>query len=195
MKVRSLVIPAVLIALLAGCTPQTPAPSQNPTSSPSASTPAPAPTSAAPTQSPVALVDSCDSLVALDVVQREFSPHFVSIPIGAEYGDPVAQAFLNDGGLICLWGIPQSGAGFTMYVAEGIAGSDSEQASAWAAAGYTQCAEFDVCYYESETNEEGSFWTLHALAGGFELRVFAQSGSLDPLMAVAHEAATNMGYI
>ena len=197
MRVRALIIPALVVAMLAGCTPQTPAPSASPSTSPSpgssAQTPSTAPT-AAPTQAAVALPGSCDALVPLAVVQREFSPRFETIVIDASYGDPVAQDFMARGGITCLWGIPQSGAGYTMYAAERATSTDAAQVAQWTAAGFTQCSEFDACYYELASSEEGDFYTLHALVGGFELRAFSSAGGPDALMGVAIAAATSMGY-
>ena len=127
-------------------------------------------------------------------MHAEFSPRFEPIFIDPTYGDQVAQGFIARGGLICLWDITRSSAGFTVCVAERSTKTDPDQIAEWALAGYTECSEFDACCCEKLTTDVGGFWTLHALIDGIELRVFTSSGSLDPLRAVAHAAATSIGY-
>lgn len=200
MKFRAVVVPAaVMLALaggaLAGCAPEaTPAPSasasaniQNPSTSPSPS----------PTAKQLVLPEDCDVLVPLATVHSEFSAEFESIFIAADLGDADTQSFAARNGLTCLWGIPNSDAGFvSVYAAVRATASDELQVAKWTARAYSECPPFlDACYFEDVKNEIGEVWTVHALVEGFELRIQATSVSIDPLLVVAREAATNMGYV
>jgi hypothetical protein len=194
MKFRAIVVPAVLIFALAGCAPEPIVSSPSP--SPSESTPSASP-SETPAGSQLTLPDDCDVLVPISVIHDEFYSGFESIYFAADLGDASAQSFAARNGLTCLWGIPQSDAGFiTVFAAERGMDTDEEQAAAWKSAGYTECPPFlDVCYFEESTEETGEVWTAHVLVDGFELQIQASSTSLDPLLAVAREAATSMGYL
>ncbi|MBX3092146.1 MAG: hypothetical protein KF801_06515 [Cryobacterium sp.] len=196
MKFRAIVVPAsIALALsLAGCAPEPLAPSP----SPSASIPAPSETpSASPTGIQLTLPDDCDVLVPLPVIQAQFASNFESIFMIADNGGPDAQSFAARGGLTCLWGIPNSDAGFvTVFAAQRLTDTDAEQVATWQADGDKECPPFmDACYFDDSHNEIGEVWTVHVLVEGFELEIQATSSSIDPLLVVAREAATNMGYI
>ncbi len=194
MKIRALVVPVALILTLAGCAPEPVVPSSTPT--PSVTTPSPTPT-ASPSGSKLTLPEDCEILVPINVIHAQFSEQFESIYFAADLGGSSAQSFAARNGLTCLWGIPQSDAGsVTVFAAERATSTDAQQVSKWQTAGYTECPSFlDACYYEDVTNEIGEMWTVHALVDGIELQVQATSTSIDPLLVVAREAATNMGYV
>ncbi len=195
MKLHAIVIPAVLIFALAGCAPE---PGASPPLAPSASpTATPSPTSTpSPSGTSLVLPFGCDELVPTDVIHTQFSSSFESIYFAADLGDDAAQSFASRLGLTCLWGIPQSDAGFVkVFAAERDTDTDEQQVAIWRSAGYTDCSPFlDACYVEDVLEEGGEVWTVHALVGGFELRVFATSTSIEPLLATAREAAKNMGH-
>lgn len=201
MKIRAVVLPVTIALLLTGCAPEplTPAPSPSVSEpSPEATTdPTTSPTSSpSPTEVSLALPADCPSLVPLATIKSEFSPSFVHIVTGPDYGGPDAQDFAARGGLTCTWGIPQSGSSAAVYAAERATATDAEQVAAWVAAGYSECLPFlDACYHEEVSADFGEYRTLFVLVGGFELRVQASTGSVDPLMTVARAAATSIGYI
>ncbi len=202
MKIRRSAVPAVAILAalaipLSGCAPEPVAPSTSPSPSPSVSSSPISTPSETPDVSSLIIPDDCDEMVPISVVHDQFSPAFEPIFVTANDGDPAAQDFAARNGLTCLWGIPNSDAGFlTVFVAERDADSDADQVAEWQGAGYTECPPFlDECYYEDEVDEIGEVWTAHILVDGFELRVQATAVSLDPLLIVARSAATNMGYV
>lgn len=196
MKTPAILVPAVLILLLAGCAPEPVAPTSSMTPNPSVTatgTPKPTETPAAST---LTIPDDCSELVPLSIVKEQFDPGFQSIFITANDGDPAAQDFASRNGLTCLWGIPNSDAGFLkVYVAERDSATDKEQVAEWKTAGYKECPKFlDACFVEEEMNEIGHVWTAHVLVDGFEMHIHATAASLDPLLVVARSAASNMGY-
>lgn len=198
MKFRALVVPLVVTVALAGCGPLgQPSPSPSPSSSASDEPTSSGSASASPSGMHLALPGDCAGLVPLDTIHSEFSPQFEPIAISSDTGDPSAQDFTARGGLICLWGIPNSDAGSVMvFAAPRATDSDEQQVDEWRSAGYSECPPFlDACYFEDVTNEIGEYWTVHALVEGFELRIQATSTSLDPLLVVARAAATSMGYV
>lgn len=195
MKSRVFAILAVLVIPLTGCAPEPAGPSSSPgpvvSSSPSPSA------SKTPEASPLVIPDSCEDLVPIGVVHEQFFSGFEPIFMTANDGDPMAQDFAARNGLTCLWGIPNSDAGFlTVFVAERDTETDSLQVAEWQGAGYTECPPFlDACYYEDVVDEVGEVWTAHILVEGFEMRIQATSVSLDPLLVVARSASTNMGHV
>lgn len=200
-RFRTVSLVAILAALaipLSGCAPEPVVPSPSVSSpSPSVSSSPSATPSETPEASSLVIPDDCDEMVPISVVHDQFSPDFEPIFITANDGDPAAQDFAARNGLTCLWGIPNSDAGFlTVFVAERDGDSDSVQVAEWQGAGYTECPPFlDECYYEDQVDEIGEVWTAHILVEGFELRVQATAVSLDPLLIIARSAATNMGYV
>jgi hypothetical protein len=153
--------------------------------------------SASPTSSSLVLPESCDALVPIEVIHTQFAPSFESIFLIADSADEAAQTFAARNGITCLWGIPNSDAGFvTVYAAVRGTDTDEEQADIWRGSGFEECPPFlDACFYEDVADEIGEVWTVHALVDGYELRVQATSTSLDPLLVVAREATDNMGYL
>lgn len=196
MKIRTLVIPVVLLVALAGCTSNSVG---QPNPSVSSSSTAPAPSSeptAGPTTAAVALPASCEALVSTATIQREFSPSFNPTPYVAHPENTLGQEFTDRGGLICLWSIPQSEGFVAIYVAERATATDADQIAAWRGAGFADCSPLvDACFFEEEETMVGMMSTVYTLAGGFELRLRTSAGSLSPLRAVVQEAATNMGYV
>lgn len=194
---RALVLPLALLLSLAGCTPALQeAPTESP--SPVVTEPAPAVTEAeVPAAPALSIPNSCIDLVPLATVRAQFSPGFESIGMVPGWGDPEAGDFVNRGGITCLWGIPNSGAAaLTVYVAPRATSTDEEQITAWSAAGYSECPTFlDGCFYEALSFDGVDVRIIHALVGGFEMRVEAGSAPLDPLLVAARAAATSMGYV
>lgn len=195
MKFRALVIPAVLLVVLVGCTPE---PDASPVASPSAhesapsDAPSPTPT---PTTAQLVIPGGCEALVAIEVVHSEFSPQFGPKAFVLHPEDEVGQSFADRNGLNCLWTIPRSEAFVGMHVAVRGPDSDAEQIAQWQSASLTECPAFlDACFYEQEETMVGTMWTVYALVDGFELRATTSAGSLDPLLALTREAAANMGY-
>ena len=196
LRFRSAFIPALLALTLTGCgTVQAPTPSPVPSSS--ASTPT---SSAAPAASPAAnalvLPGDCVSLVPTSVVQGEFGTNWVPISYTPQAEDVVGRDFAARGGLVCLWGIPNSGAGMTVLVAERATATDQEQVAEWASAGLTECSPFlDACFSRVFETEVDMMAELRVLVEGFEIRIQGSSSTIDPLRVLAREAATNMGYV
>lgn len=195
MKFRTILIPAALIFLLAGCggapTPGTD-PSASPILDPPASSPTPEPS---PSVAAVSLPADCASLVRTSVIQAEFGPSFVPIVLPSP-GSLEAQSFQDRGGLTCLWGIPQSGAAMTVFAASRATATDAEQENAWRAAGYSECPPFlDACFFDVIDSEMGEYSTVHVLVAGFELEISGATEGIDPLLIIAREASNNMGYL
>ena len=200
MKFRALALPVALMLTLAGCTPDSGAqptptpsgPSAAVESSPSAPADPPAPV---PTAAPLTIPETCDALVPIDVVQQQFSTKFAPVAYVAHPEDEIGQNFADRNGLNCIWAIPRSEAFVAVYVAERATASDAAQMADWQSAGFTDCSPLlDACFHEEEETMVNIMQTVYALAGGYELRVRASAGSVDPLLAVATEAATNLGY-
>jgi hypothetical protein len=197
MVIRTIIAPLALLLALAGCVP---APAPSPEESPTPSVVSPAP-SATASESPAApaleIPSNCADLVPLATIRAQFASSFEPIAFTPGWISPTTQDFIDRGGLVCLWGIPQSDAGaLTAYVAERATATDEQQIDAWQAAGYLECPPFlDACFYESETFEFGEFWTVHTLVEGFEMNIQAISMSIDPLLVIARAMATSMGYL
>lgn len=193
MKIRVLILPVVLMVALAGCAPEAAAP-VNPSPSASQQSPSAMP-SDSPTVAPVAIPGDCETLVPLVVVHREFSSQFDPVAYVAHPEDLIGQSFADRNGLNCIWDIPRSEGFATVFVAERETVSDAAQIAAWRGAGFTECTSvLDACFSEEEETMVGTMQTVYALAGGFELRATTSAGSRDSLLALATEAATNMGY-
>ncbi len=192
MKIRALAVLAALAISLTGCRPGPEAPSAGPEPSTEAS--------ASPSASPalvIAIPGSCEELVPIGVVHEQFAPDFESIPATLVDGGPVAQDFRSRGGLTCVWGIPNSDAGFvSLFVAERATATDAEQVGLWQVEGYPECPPFlDACHYEQVVDDFGEYWNAFILVEGFELRLQATTSSLDPMLVVARAASTSMGYV
>lgn len=194
MRILTAVVPFIVVFALVGCAPEAPVATPDPTVSPSAEQPSSSP-SAPEHEATVSLPGECETLVPLSIVHSDFSDNFESIAMDAASGDPVAQSFRDRNGLTCLWGIPNSDAGVTLFVGERATSTDAEQVSQWSAAGYAECSAFlDACFHESGVDEVGAWQLLHALVDGYEIRVHGSSATLDPLLSLARTAATNMGH-
>ncbi|MCC6270399.1 MAG: hypothetical protein IT190_03905 [Microbacteriaceae bacterium] len=196
LRIRTAVLPVLLVLAVSGCG-SAPAPSSGPEPSPSSSEPAPSATPAAsPAVDELVLPGDCVSLVPTAVIQNEFGPNWVPISYTPHAEDVVGQDFVARGGLVCLWGIPSSGAGVTVYVAERATATDLEQVTEWVSDGLMDCSPFlDACFSKITETEMGTMAEVHVLVEGFEMRVQSSASSIDPLLVFAHEAATNMGYI
>lgn len=197
MMIRANVIPLALLLTLTGCVP-TPEPPPEGSPGPSVTAPTPSPTvSASPAAPALKLPGSCAELVPLATVHAEFAPSFESIDLLPGWGGPVAQDFASRGGLVCVWGIPNSDAGaLNLYVAERATATDEQQVDTWRSAGYSECPPFlDACYYQFESNEVGEFWTVHVLVEGYEMSIQATAETINPLLVAARAAATTMGYV
>ena len=195
MKLRAVVVSLAVVVALAGCAPEAaPAPSTSPSASVTVPSASP---SASPTVKSLTLPEDCSVLVPLTTIHTEFYSGFVPIYLAADLGDDTIQSFASRNGLTCLWGIPNSDAGYVkVFAAVRATATDDQQIALWSSAGYSECPPFlDACFYEDVKNEIGEVWTVHALVEGFELRIEATSVTLDPLLVVARDAATSMGYI
>lgn len=196
MRFPLLFVPVLLLSTLSACV-TAPGPSSSPAPGPSSSNPAqsPAPT-ATPAVDDLVLPGDCASLVPVAVIQREFGPRWVAISYTPHAEDVVSQDFAARGGLVCLWGIPNSGAGVTVHVAERATATDLEQVGVWASEGLTDCSPFlDACFSQVSETMVGMMARLHVLVEGFEIRVQGSASSIDPLRVFAREAADNMGYV
>ena len=195
MKFRALILPAVMMVALAGCAPEPAAPA-NPSSSPSQPAP-PATTSPTPTPTvdPISLPADCEALVPTSTVHREFSPQFDPVAFVPHPEDEIGQSFAERDGLICTWTIPRSEAFVAVYAAESAAASDAAQIADWRSAGFTECPGIlDACFSEDFETMVGQMSIVYALADGYEIQARTSAGSIDSLLVLAQEAATNMGY-
>lgn len=193
MKIRALILPVVLTVALAGCVPTAPTPS--PTAGESGGSPSATP-SESPAVAPVALPGDCGTLVPLALVHSEFSADFNPVAYTAHPEDLVGQSFADREGLNCVWSIPSSEGFVSVFVAERETASDAEQVALWSSAGFSECTStLDACFSQEEETMVSIMHTVYALAGGFELRAVTSAGSVDQLLVLATEAATNMGYL
>lgn len=150
---------------------------------------------AAPAVDELVLPGDCASLVPTAVIQNEFGPNWVAINYAPHAEDFAGQDFVARGGLVCLWGIPNSGAGVTVYVAERATATDLEQVTEWVSEGLMDCSPFlDACFSKITETEVDTMVEVHVLVEGFEMRIQGSASSIDPLLVFAQEAATNMGY-
>lgn len=186
------VIAAMLLTGCGGGAPE-PAPSSSPVDEPS-STP-----SEAPSEGPRVLTipGSCDELVSIDDIHSIFGPAFVPIPYERGTGDPELDAFVDRGGISCIWGIPDSDAGaFALSAAPRATADDATQIAAWVAEGLSECPAFlDACFYEGIEDQVGTYHRAHVLVEGFELRAFATTTALDPLLQGIRAATDSMGHL
>lgn len=186
---------AVSSFALAGCSPSEPAgPSPEPSSSPTA-----APTSSpSPTAGPaaVSIPDSCGELVPIEWIHAQYGNDFEEIPITSGMGSADVEDFRSRGGLACMWGLPASEFGVTIFVAPRATSSDAEQVAEWEAAGYTLGPDFlDATYYQHAVDDFGDHMTVWTLVEGFELKAQAGISTVDPLLIILREATENMGYV
>lgn len=189
MKLRTLAVPAVLVAALGGC-----APASDVESSPSATEAAPS-VAPAPEGDPLVIPENCDDLVSMNTIHTQFDTSFVAEPFVLHAEDSVGQSFADRGGINCAWILPQSDGFVTLHIAEREAGSDEEQVAAWQTAGLPECPPFlDACFYKEEETMVGAMLTSYALVDGFEVRAISSAGPLDALLELTREAVTNMGY-
>lgn len=186
---------AVASFALAGCTPSEPAePSPEPTAS-STSEPT---TSPSATAEPVAvsIPDTCGELVPIEWIHAQYGSDFEEIPITSGMGSEDVEEFRSRGGLACMWGLPASEFGVTIFVAPRATSSDAEQVAQWEAAGYTLGPDFlDATYYEHIVDDFGDHMTVWTLVEGFELKAQAGIPEVDPLLIILREATENMGYV
>lgn len=180
--------------LLVGCGPSEPTdppvetPSSTPTSSPS--------TSPSPSSAVVSIPDTCEDLIPLDWVHSQYGADFEAIPITDGMGSGDAEGFRARGGLACMWGLPASEYGITVFVAPRATATDAEQIALWQSAGYSLGPDFlDATYYELIIDDFGHHMTVWSLVEGFELKAHSPIETVDPLLVVLREASENMGYV
>lgn len=195
MKSRMALLSLAVVVALTGCG-GAPTPAADPASTPAPSVPSSPPTVAPTAAGPVvALPADCASLVRTSAVQDLLGVEFVPIVLPTPYS-PDAQVFADRGGLVCMWGIPQSDASITVFAAPRATASDAEQENLWRTAGYSECPPFlDVCLLEVVPEDMGGYSSLHVLVAGFELEVAASVEEIDTLLILAREASNNMGYL
>lgn len=187
---------AVASFALAGCSPGVPA---EPTVEPSASAPV---SSSEPSESPtaepagVSIPDSCGELVPIGWVHGQYGPDFEEIPIADGMGSEDVTQFRDRGGLACMWGLPASEYGITVFVAPRATATDADQVELWEAAGYSLGPDFlDATYFEHVVDDFGDHMTVWTLVEGFELKAHAPVSTVDPLLIILREATENMGYV
>ena len=187
---------AVASFALVGCSP-----GSGPEPEPSAEPSIVAPTGAPPSTPPLDLVEvsippSCGELVPIDWVHAQYGADIVEIPITDGMGSEDVTEFRDRGGLACMWGLPASEFGITVYVAPRATSSDAEQVALWEAAGYSLGPDFlDATYFEHIVDDFGDHMTVWTLVEGFELKAHSPVSSVDPLLIILREAAENMGYV
>lgn len=178
---------------LTGCTPEEPSePSSEATSSPTA-----VPTST-PSAEPVvvAIPETCEELVPISWIHAQYGSDIEAIPITEGLGSGDVEEYRSRGGLACMWGLPASEFGVTVFVAPRATATDAEQIAQWEAAGYTLGPDFlDATYYEHIVDDFGEHMTVWTLVEGFELKSQTPSSSVDPLLIILREATENMGYV
>lgn len=195
MKAVSVIVSVgVASLLLVGCGPSEPMepPVETPTSTPS-STP-----TASPTASPVvvAIPDSCDDLIPLSWVHSQYGTDFEAIPITDGMGSEDVENFRARGGLACMWGLPASEFGITVFVAPRATSTDAEQVALWQSAGYSLGPDFlDATYYEHIVDDFGHHMSVWTLVEGFELKAQSPIDTVDPILIILREATENMGYV
>ena len=186
----------VVMALgLAGCTPGAP-PEPSESAAPSAEpTPGETP-SASPTATALVLPDSCEGAVPLTWIKANFGDGVERIMLDPNGGGPVTGDFNATGAMVCFWGIPNSGAGFSMTIAERATATDDEQVAAWEAAGYQLGPDFlDALWYESGPAGGEEFVRLYALVEGWEIQTDGYGTELDPYLLLIRQATDSMGYL
>lgn len=193
--VRRLAVILMAALALTGCGPA----GETPGASPEPTDPGPS-TSASPSGAPggsgLVLPETCDELVPITWIRTAFGDAFESIPYDASGGDPTAADFAARGGLACLWGIPNSDAGVTLFVAERATPTDEAQVAEWQAAGYQLGPDFlDACWFEQVSSEIGEMVTVHALVEGYELRAQGLGVHIDPYLSLIRQATDSMGYV
>ena len=193
--VRRCVVILSAVLALSGCGPA----GETPGTSPQPADPGPS-TSASPSETPdtpaLVLPETCDSLVPIAWIRSAFGGSFQNIPYDASSGDPTAADFAARGGLACLWGIPNSDAGVTLFVAERATPTDETQVAEWEAAGYQLGPDFlDACWFEQVSSEIGEMVTVHALVEGYELRAQGPGVEIDPYLSLIRQATDSMGYV
>lgn len=195
MKAVSVLVGVGLASLvLVGCTPAelTEPPAETPTSTPTVEP------SATPTVSPVvvSIPDSCDELIPIDWVHSQYGTDFEAIPITDGIGSGDVEEFRARGGLACMWGLPASEYGITVFVAPRATATDAEQVALWEAAGHSAGPDFlDATYYEHIVDDFGHHMSVWALVEGFELKAQSPIETIDPMLIVLREATENMGYV
>ena len=186
---------AVASFALSGCTPPegvgpSPAPSVSPTVAPTVS---PSPT---PEPEGLTIPDTCGELVPIEWVHAQYGSDFEEIPITGGMGSGDVEEYRSRGGLACMWGLPASEFGVTVFVAPRATSSDAEQVAEWEAAGYTLGPDFlDATYFEHTVDDFGDHMTVWTLVEGFELKAQAGAPTPDPLLIILREATENMGYV
>lgn len=185
---------AVASFAMVGCSPGVPV---EPSPEPSIV----APTGAPPSTPPLELVEvsippSCGALIPIEWVHGEYGPDFEEIPIADGMGSEDVTQFRDRGGLACMWGLPASEYGITVFVAPRATATDADQVALWEAAGYSLGPDFlDATYYEHVVDDFGDHMTVWTLVEGFELKAHSPASSVDPLLIILREATENMGYV
>ncbi|CAN5124758.1 hypothetical protein BH11ACT5_BH11ACT5_02700 [soil metagenome] len=171
-SIHALIASAVLVVVLAGCTPSAPEPIPSPTPSATEVKPTPKPTPTI-TVEPLAIPE-CETLLPLATAKSLFSENTEFLgeqPAGEFVGRqtvasiPVVLSTASPS-RACLWGVPNSDGAFQLVVA-GI--TDAEIAtlqSELTAAGYSETTMGTVTAFELEgENEVGSVGTTHLFTG------------------------------
>lgn len=195
MKALPLVVVAAIASLvLVGCSPSEPTEGPEPTAAPT-STPEPT-TAPSPTADAVSIPETCEQLIPIEWMQSQYGADFEAIPITEGMGSADVEDFRLRGGLACMWGLPASEYGITVFVAPRATATDADQVAQWEAAGYTLGPDFlDATYYELVVDDFGNHMTVWSLVEGFELKAHSPIDTVDPLLVVLREATENMGYV
>src|SRR5690606_26288253 len=129
--------------------------------------------SSPPTVEPdvVAIPDTCEELVPIEWVHAQYGSDFEAIPITDGLGSGDVEDFRSRGGLACMWGLPASEFGVTVFVAPRATSTDAEQIAIWETAGYRPGPDFpDATYYEHVVGGCADHMTVWTLVEGFAPR-------------------------
>ena len=158
-RIQAVVIPFVLVAALAGCTPEAaPTPTPTATATPTTSA-APTPTATpTPTAEPAAalVVPGCETLLSLDQLKSVTTNQSVEFLGERSIDDLDSQPWIEtamragDPTRLCAWGRPNSDGGVRVYVA-GLASTDRDALMAsLTAEGYSSVTMGTVTGMEKE---------------------------------------------
>ena len=193
-NMRALPLVLVLTVALAGCTPDTPTPgsasSAPPTSSPTATAgtqtatatptakPAPSavPSPSAPPAPAALVIPPCETLLTLDQAKEGRSPNTVFI---GEFGiddfdsEPWVATARHAATLtrFCVWGVPNSDAGFSVTVGELGEADRAALMSSLAADGFSSLTMGTVTGMEYEAANDDDIGGTHLFAGNVWIHV------------------------
>ncbi len=175
---------------LGGCAPAGPFPTATPSAQPFTATAVPTAT-ASPTAAPAELViPECEAMVSIELARASFSEfteylgELSTAVYLADLADPELIAASEDAAptRACLWGVPNSDGGFTLFVGSGVDGPRIR--AALTADGYSSVTMGTVTAMEkSFETEVGSRANTHLFAGEVWIIAYGTSLSLSGTVA------------